>query len=93
MKNASANSAVGRIAAYRDAVTLDKDETLDEGAIKDAAAALAAASNKPVTEDTVRALNGLLGVEMTDEQVADVVAAVKDIKAPTQDARATPTAP
>jgi hypothetical protein len=88
LANAAPNSAVGRIAAYRD--VLDVKE-LDEAAIEDAAKALAAASNKPVTEDTVRALNGLLGIELDDQAVRDIVAKVESLK--TSEAAGTSTAP
>jgi hypothetical protein len=61
--NASDNSRVGRIKAYRDALDsyLGTCTPCDSSAILDLAAKLAAASNKTLTTDTLNALDSLLG--------------------------------
>lgn len=55
MANAAPNSAVGEVAAYRDAVLAGETE--------DAAVAVDAATNKTVTESVLHALNELLGID------------------------------
>ena len=62
---AAPNSAVGQINAHQEAIA-DKD-------YEKAAAVLAAASNKAITEETVRGLNGLLGVSVDDKALTEMV--------------------
>ena len=74
--NASANSRVGRIRAYEEALNKYLDDvTQSQGCtsgcpdlpadISSVAQALAAASNKTLTTDALNQLNGLLGVDPT----------------------------
>jgi hypothetical protein len=69
---AAPNSAVGRMAAYQQAL-LDND--LDK-----AAAVLAAASNKSVSTETVRGLNGLLGITLDDKVVTEVASKAQELQ-------------
>jgi hypothetical protein len=83
LANASPNSAVGQISAYKDALT--------DGDLEAAAEALAAVSNKTVTEASVKSLNELLGIEMEDAEVTDLVdkvGALED-KEPTEETTTT----
>ncbi|PVE25689.1 hypothetical protein DC522_05070 [Microvirga sp. KLBC 81] len=73
MERASLNSPVGRIGAYKTAVAAND---LDA-----AATALAKASNKTVTAETVKNLNALLDTTLTDDQVAQVVEKTETLKA------------
>lgn len=61
MENASSRSVVGQLGAYKDAVADDDMEK--------AAEFLATAANHTVTEETVRAVNEKLGIELDDVQV------------------------
>jgi hypothetical protein len=72
LSRASAHSAVGRVNAYQEALAAKDYET--------AAAMLAAASNKAITPETVRGLNGLLGVTLEEETLAEVVSLAKDLQ-------------
>lgn len=65
LANASPNSTVGRIGAYKAA--------LEDGDLAAAAEALASVSNKAVTEASVRSLNGLLGVTAEETQITEIV--------------------
>jgi len=83
MKNAAANSTVGRIAAYQAAVTGDEID------IDAAAAALVAASNKPVTAERIEALNDILGITFDDEStVKEIADAAERLQNPGADAAA-----
>jgi hypothetical protein len=84
MERASPNSAVGRINAYRTALQ-GNNPNLDA-----AASALARASNKPVTAQTVRDLNARLGVTLTDAQVTTLTERAQSIQ---RGGSSTPTAP
>jgi hypothetical protein len=67
--NASDNSRVGRIRAYGDALNgfLDTCNPCDSSDIPTLAAALAAASNKTLTTDTLNQLNDVLGVDTSSD--------------------------
>jgi hypothetical protein len=73
MQRAASNSPVAQIGAYKAAIA--------DGDLDAAAAALAKASNKTVTETTVRNLNGLLDTTLTDEEVTDLVEKTEALKA------------
>ena len=64
LQNASPNSTVGMLGAYKEAVLMDI--TLDE-----ARDALAEISNKPVDKDVVEAVNELLGVEISEDETSE----------------------
>ena len=66
LSHAAPNSAVGQMAAYQAAVQAKDYDT--------AAAVLAATSNKAVTAETVRGVNGLLGLTVDDATVTDLAA-------------------
>ena len=65
LANAASNSTVGRIAAYRAAI--------EEDDLTAAADVLAALSNKPVSAESVRAFNELLGVSLSDEEISELL--------------------
>jgi hypothetical protein len=65
MERASMNSPVAQIGAYKTALAANDLDT--------AAEALAKASNKPVTAETVTNLNDLLGIPLTEAQVTELV--------------------
>jgi hypothetical protein len=65
LDHAAPHSAVGHVAAYQQAV-LNND--------LDKAAAVLATSNKSVSAESVRGLNGLLGITLDDKAVTEVVA-------------------
>ncbi|HEY7385628.1 MAG TPA: hypothetical protein VH743_18365 [Beijerinckiaceae bacterium] len=70
LAQASPNSAVGQIAAYKAAV--------ERGDLDKAAAVLAGLANKDITASTVAELNGLLGVTLTEAETATVAQQARD---------------
>jgi len=72
LAQASPNSAVGQMAAYQDAV---QSKNFDK-----AAAVLAGASNKGVTEASVRGVNGLLGLTVEDKDVTAMVTRAQELQ-------------
>ena len=63
---------MGRVNAYQEALE-NKDYAT-------AAAVLAAASNKAITTESVRGLNGLLGVTVDDKALAEMVSKAQELE-------------
>ena len=98
--NKNPNSAVGQIAIYADALRayLDAKNSTDakakqnaEVTMQDAAAALDRVANKPLSEESIAALNEILGID--DVEAADVMKAVETArKGETDETSTTPPA-
>jgi hypothetical protein len=75
--NAARNSAVGQIAIYAEALRdySTARTAANEATMKDAAAALDRAANKPLTRESIEALNEILG--LGDVAAEDVMTAVE----------------
>lgn len=71
LDHAAPHSAVGQMAAYQQAL-LNND--------LDTAAAVLASSNKSVSPESVRGVNGLLGITLEDKAVAEVVSKAQELQ-------------
>jgi hypothetical protein len=69
MKSASANSTVGRLAAYMDVAATDPEK---------AAEILAELANKPLDVDAIKAVNGMLGIEADADSIMAALSKLED---------------